>query len=168
MITSRAIRPEDAQRLERMFGRLSPTTIYRRFFTGITKPNPGRLRFLADVDHDRREAVVALHGDEIVAVARYDRDPADPARAEVAVTVEDAWQRQGLATYLLERLTARARERGIDEFTATVLSENRPVVALAKSMNPSTRVERDGPEASVVIPLRTRQRAEHHDIATAS
>jgi len=69
---------------------------------------------LTDVDHLRRDALVALEGDEIVAVARYDAartddgDDADTRDAEIAVTVVDAWQRRGLGHRLLQRLEARS------------------------------------------------------------
>ena len=72
VLSVRPIEPDDVDRLGRMFGRLSPTTIYRRFFSPIHEASPRMLMRLTNVDHDRREALVALDGDEIVAVARYD------------------------------------------------------------------------------------------------
>ena len=109
--TVRPIEPGDADRLERMFFRLSPTTIYRRFFSPIHEPSPRMLMWLTNVDHDRREALVALDGDEIVAVARYD-GRAGATEAEIAVTVEDAWQHRGVGRRLARRLAAcRARPR---------------------------------------------------------
>ena len=72
VLSVRPIEPDDVDRLGRMFERLSPTTIYRRFFSPIHEASPRMLMWLTNVDHDRREALVALDGDEIVAVARYD------------------------------------------------------------------------------------------------
>jgi GNAT superfamily N-acetyltransferase len=71
------------------------------------------LAYLADVDHVDREALVALAGDEIIAVARYHRMP-DTVEAEIAIVVEDAWQRRGLGRILLERLSARAWRRAFE------------------------------------------------------
>ena len=48
--------------------------------------------------------------------------------AEVAFVVEDAQQRRGLGSILLEHLAAAAQERGIRRFTAEVLAENRTMV----------------------------------------
>src|SRR5579859_2355963 len=48
----RPIRPDDSVRLQRTFERLSPETIYRRFFSPIHTPPPGTLHRLANVDHD--------------------------------------------------------------------------------------------------------------------
>ena len=66
--------------------------------------------WLTSVDHGRRDALVALDGDEIVAVARYDGTRRTANTAEIAVTVEDAWQHQGVGRRLTRRL-ARARDR---------------------------------------------------------
>ena len=48
----------------------------------------------------------------------------DPSRAEVAFVVADEFQRRGIASRLLERLAAHARDAGIDRFVAQVLPEN--------------------------------------------
>src|SRR5215208_4031474 len=52
------------------------------------------------------------------------------AVAEAAVAVVDAWQRNGLGWVLLERLAARAREVGVTQFSASLLVENRAMLAL--------------------------------------
>jgi acetyltransferase (GNAT) family protein len=46
------------------------------------------------------------------------------------VTVVDGWQRRGLGTLLLEKLSERARVEGIERYTALVSGENRAVVGL--------------------------------------
>src|SRR5438105_3255481 len=100
----RPIRITDVERLARMFLRLSPQSVYFRFFSPIPRLSQSALIRLADVDHCRRDALVALDDDEIVAVARYDELPgADPSvarDAEIAVTVEDVWQHRGVGRQL--------------------------------------------------------------------
>ena len=51
---------------------------------------------------------------------------------EVAVTVDDAWQRRGLGSLLLARVLARARENGYQVARGSVLAENRPSRALLR------------------------------------
>jgi RimJ/RimL family protein N-acetyltransferase len=153
-ITQRPIRPDDAERLARLFERLSPTSRYRRFFSPVAKLPRNTLHRLAIVDHDRREAIVAVHGDEIVGVASYEGDADDATAAEVAVLVDDEWQRAGIATFLLDRLAREARAHGVETFTATVLADNVPAVALTRTLNRFARMQGTGPERTLVMPLR--------------
>jgi GNAT superfamily N-acetyltransferase len=122
-VVLRQIEPDDADRLRRLFYRLSPETIYWRFFTPIHVPREEVLEHFARVDHERREAIVAVVEDEVVGVARYDQADGTP-EADTAVLVEDAWQGQGLAKVLLRHLARVARQRGIRIFTALIMGEN--------------------------------------------
>lgn len=148
----RPIEPDDVDRLDRFFHRLSPETIYRRFFTLFPEPRPGTLRWLATVDHDDREALVALENDEIVAVARWDRAAHRSPDAELAITVEDAWQHRGLGRALVRMLAGEAARHGVIELTATVLTDNRPALGLASRLHPDS-VRLDGPETHFHFPL---------------
>jgi GNAT superfamily N-acetyltransferase len=66
------------------------------------------------------DAVVAVIDDEIVGVARYDRSPTDRTAAEIALVVEDAWQRHGVGRQVLAELTALAAQRGVRRIVASV------------------------------------------------
>jgi GNAT superfamily N-acetyltransferase len=154
-VVVRPICEADAERLQRMFGRLSPTTVYRRFFSPITRPRQSVLRHLATVDHDRREALVALDGDEIVGVARYDAS-GTAHQAEIAVTVEDAWQHRGLGSLLLRMLTKHATQRGFDHFFASLLADNRPALSMLHQLAPQARVALDAGAYEATIDLRRR------------
>jgi acetyltransferase len=120
----RPIRPDDAERLRAMHGRLSPETVYMRFFSMVRTLSARDVERLTNVDHDERVALIALLRDEMIGVARYARLPATHD-AEVAVVVEDAHQGRGLGPVLLEHLTVAAGERGVERFTASVLPGNR-------------------------------------------
>ena len=151
-ILFRPIRPDDAARLERLFWRLSPESLYRRFFTPMTRPSQRMITRLTNVDYVDRLAIVAVIADEIVGVARYDRIAplappgvrVNPGDAEAAVIVEDAWQGRGIATRLLWRLTAAARRRGITAFTAEVLSSNRPMLGLLRELSDQVATQLEG------------------------
>jgi len=128
----RPIVPDDADRLRAFHGRLSPDTVYNRFFSMVrTLPARDVERF-TQVDHDERAAVIALLRDQIIGVCRYDRFPGT-ADAEVAVVVEDAHQGRGLGALLLEHIEAAARERGVERFIADVLPSNRRMLAVFRS-----------------------------------
>lgn len=155
-VVVRAIRPDDAARLEEMFHRLSAESIYRRFATPVTRPDPAMVARLVTVDYHDRLALVAEIDGEVVGVARYDRLAPRPGQldeAEAALIVEDAWQGRGLGTRLLWRLTAAARERGVQAFVAVVLGENRPMMGLLRVLAEDVEVTFTGGEYEIRILL---------------
>ena len=154
----RPVEISDIDRLARMFARLSRESVRFRYFSPIRRlPRPMLLR-LADVDHCRRDALAALDGDEIVAVARYDemRDPVQPGArdAEIAITVEDAWQHRGIGLRLARRLCVIARDRGYDALVARILPENRAALGLVRELAPDASVRLAGGEYEARFPLR--------------
>ena len=99
--------------------------------------------WLAAVDHDRRDALVALDGDEIVAVARYDSLPGagdgrgrgDGRGCLAAPGHRPATHRAGWP---------RAVDHGIESFIAVVMAENRPALGLLRKLSPDASVHFDG------------------------
>jgi RimJ/RimL family protein N-acetyltransferase len=152
-VAIRVIRADDAERLRRLFYRLSPESVYRRFFTLYSHPPEDKLRELADLDHDQRDAAVAVVGDEVVGVARYAALAGRPGVAEVAVLVEDAYQGGGLGRRLLDCATALARLHGITTVTATVLADNRPAIAMLRAAYPDAVWTSYGTEYELTVPL---------------
>lgn len=118
----RPIRPSDASALQAFHVAQSEESTYLRFFAPLKVLPERELTRLVTVDHTDRVALVALTGDAIIAVGRYDR--LEATRAEVAFNVSDAHQGRGLGSVLLEHLAAAARERGIATFVADVLPGN--------------------------------------------
>ncbi len=132
-VSVRAIRPEDEAGLRALFDRLSPATVYQRFFRTWNRLPDDWFQHFANVDYARRLALVAqaytIDGPRLIGVARYEPTDADDV-AEVAVVIEDAWQGQGLGHVLLHDLFAAAEARGIHRFQADVLSDNRRMLTL--------------------------------------
>ena len=103
-----------------------------------------QLTYLTDVDHHDHEALVAFTEDgELVGVARFVRLVDEPAAAEAAVTVADAYQGRGVGTVLTQELARRAREEDVDVFTATALAANLEVIDLLGRLGDS-QVKHDG------------------------
>ena len=135
-IEIRPIRPDDREQLADGLRRMSPESRYRRFFSPVESLTESQLTYLTEVDHHDHEALVALEPgtDRGIGVARFIRSNTEPDLAEFAVAVADDWHRRGVGTALLHRLTERAREEGIRRFSASILEENRPMLALADEL----------------------------------
>jgi|SRR5215470_8442543 len=120
----RPIRPDDAPRLFEFCGRLSPQTVYQRFFT-VRRPRPEDAATLSEVDGQM--AIVAEHEigprSELVEVARYALGPEDQT-PDLGLVVEDAWQGLGLGSVLLTEILRAGEEHGFSTFHAEILADN--------------------------------------------
>lgn len=126
-VAIRPIRPDDAQSLRAGYDRLSPESKYSRFLAPKPHLSSSDTTYLVQVDGCDHVALVATPVDDpgrIIGVARFVRLPEDPQIAEFAIVVGDDFQREGLATALLQRLAIDAQGRGIARFRATMLAEN--------------------------------------------
>jgi len=146
------LEPSDGELLRRLFYRLSPETIYRRFLSPIVRPEQARPERLLDVDHHDREAVVAVQDGELVGVARYFRRPGTNS-AELAVVVADQWQGQGIGTRLLGSLRELAKAEGIERFTLTMQADNRAVLALVRRFWPAPALTIDHGVYEATVPV---------------
>jgi len=152
-VATRPVHPDDVVLFRRLWPRLSPDTVYRRFHSPLHSLPPEAVERLVTVDHDRREAVAAVVGGEVVGVARYDRSPDDPATAEFAILVEDAWQGVGLGRQLLAELADLAAARGVRTLTATVQPDNDRVIGLIRRLLPAATFTPDDDVLVVECPL---------------
>ena len=118
----------DREELAQRYLQLSPVARRLRFINPPGHLSDRLLDSLLDVAGPDRCALVAVavaaEDSPGVGLARYVRSREDPALAEAAVTVVDAYQQRGIATALLQRLAGEARRNGISTFTATVMWEN--------------------------------------------
>lgn len=135
----RPVVPEDAGELAEAIRSADPQTLRWRFLGSPPHLTPALLAGLTTLDYARRFALVAADQNTRrgVAIARYIAG-ADGV-ADVAVTVDPAWRRVGLATALVELLARAALDRGIHEFSALYLAENRPVAVLLRRADPAGR-----------------------------
>jgi ribosomal protein S18 acetylase RimI-like enzyme len=153
-VPTRPVQPDDDTRFCRMWPRLSRDTVYRRFHAPLHGLPSAAVRRLVEVDHDLRDALVAVVGDDVVGVARYERVPDDPSTAEFAVLVEDAWQGVGLGRQLLRELTDLAARRGVRVLTASVQADNDRVIGLVRRLFPASTftADADGFQVESLLP----------------
>lgn len=154
----RAIRPDDRDRLQENFRRLSDETVYRRFLAPRKDLTEAELDEYTRVRADRHVGLVATVWEEgrerIVGVGRYFVDAgSDPPTAEVAFTVADEFQDRGVGTLLFDDLARIAHETGIAELHAETLAENRRMMGIFERGGLPLRRSRDGGVVHVHIAL---------------
>ena len=132
-ITIRPLVPSDRRALVFASHHLGERSRYQRFFTAKPELAPRDLARLLDVDHWHHEALIAFSPPPRapIGIARYVRLHDDFEAAEVAITVVDEWQRNGVGTALLAALTERAVRAGIRHFSVSMLRHNAGARALA-------------------------------------
>ena len=124
----RPVNPGDEARVLRLYERLSDDSVYLRFFSPLPRPTAAQLEHLTTIDEQSHMTLAAVLGDDILAIARYDRVSDD--EAEVAFTVADEQQGRGIGTVLLEHLAVVARANGIRSFSADTLSVNQRMLGV--------------------------------------
>lgn len=132
-ITVRPVRLTDEQTLQNLFYSLSDESTYRRFMAYKRSHPHEEMQRLVHLDYDQNMALVAIVSDgdhdEIIAMSRYDTNPATRL-ADIAFVVRDEWQGRGVGTLLMQRMSEIAKSNGLIGFTADVLANNRPMLSV--------------------------------------
>jgi acetyltransferase len=142
----RPVRPDDEPRLVELFHRLSPRSVYQRFFRMYDRLPDDWYRHFANVDYRTRLALVAegeTDGGPVLRALGQFEPGIVSGTTEVAVVVEDAWQHRGLGGLLLDAVLAAAEARGLRCFTADVLADNKPMLRVLSRLADIQRRELD-------------------------
>lgn len=134
------------------FNQLSEASLRARFFTPVPRIHAGMVADLTRIDDQRIVLLAFDAAGAVVAEARAVRHRSDPTTAEVAVTVLDAHQRQGLGSRLLRRLGGAARRQGITQLVGHVLHDNAAAVGLLDAGGAQRHLAEPG-VTGFVIPL---------------
>jgi acetyl coenzyme A synthetase (ADP forming)-like protein len=134
VLRMRALQQDDRESLIALFNRCSPETIRYRFLRMITALPASLLDEMLAVDGQKHVALVVTQGEgedeKIAAVGAYIAEHNRPGVAEVSFLVEDAMQRRGIGTVLLDTLAEIARAHSITRFSADVLADNRLMLSV--------------------------------------
>lgn len=133
-IEIRALRSDDRGEFAEAVGHCSAESLRRRFFGGRGSFTEKEISYFVDVDFINHVALIAVveEGGQPVIVGGGRYIVIEPGQAEVAFTVADQYQRQGLGAALMRHITAIAREVGLKELSAEVLPENAPMLRVFK------------------------------------
>ncbi len=148
----RPIRPDDDAGLVEFHHRLSPRSVYRRFFFMHPELSPSEIERFTQVDYIDRMAFVAEDSSRLLAVGRYERSPGG-TEAEVAFLVADEYQHHGIGTLLLELLAEAAWRNGITAFVAETLAENHAMLGVFLDSGFSVATSSSGGTVGVRFPI---------------
>ncbi len=125
---------------------------YLRFGHPATDAQIGRYVDLIDFDRDEVFGVFNRRL-QLIAMAHlaYLGDTATPHAAEFGVSVLPRYRGRGFGGRLFDHAMLHARNRHVDTLIVHALTENTPMLRIARSAG--ARVERDGGEAEAVLKL---------------
>ena len=148
----------DSDLVAGLFVRLSPHSLYRRFFRPAMRLEDFTSAILKSDEFDRKGLAAFVDG-EIVGVAQYSRRLGS-ATAEIAITVADEWQRRGVGGRLITALASQAATKGIEAFAVSIQLDNRGAMRLLWREAPEVRlVLVGGGVGEAIIPLQALGRA---------
>jgi L-amino acid N-acyltransferase YncA len=146
---------EDAEAVVAMHDRCSYESRTRRYHVPMPRLTVRTARHLSAPAGGI--SVVASAGDAVIGMATAapweELGTDDTSVMEIAVLVEDGWQRQGLGTALLARVIREARLLGADRAVCMVQPENTAMLRTVEGLRMRTRVVQDSGHLMVTVAL---------------
>lgn len=158
-VTVRPLCADDREKIAVAVRQLDRDSIYTRLFSYRKELTDAGLDRIMAVDPARDFMLVVTVGQEpqetIIASGRFVGAPDDGAvrSGEVAFMVEEDYQGQGIASRLLRHLANVARSKGIAEFEAEVLAENKAMLGVFARSGLPMRQRREGGVVHVTLSL---------------
>ncbi len=155
----RPILPQDAANLVDIFAHMSSESRYRRFLQSVDHVGPTRVwqeaERIANTPPEVGRGVIAFDmtaAEEVpVGVARY--VVVEPGVAELAVSVRDDYQSDGIGTALLQMLTETAVSAGILKLIGTIQNENEAIWRVLNHLPYAIRRYPQGTISEIVVML---------------
>lgn len=129
MTVFRTLLPAEAGRYADHLLRLPLADRRARFMGGMS--DEAVRAYVDGIDWSGATILVALVAGEVRAAVELRRDPRRGDRAELAITIEEAWQGQGIGSTMVRRATVMARNRGIRRVMLFCLSDNHRMLRIA-------------------------------------
>ena len=159
VVTIRAMRPEDRDRIAAAVGTLNRESVYSRLFSHRNELTEAGLSRIMTLDQNRDMALVVTTGsgteETVIGSGRYAASSAQDAKrtAEVAFVVHEDYRGLGIASRLLAHLAEIARRRGIVAFEADVLAGNKAMLAVFARSGLPMKKRRDGGAVRITLSL---------------
>jgi GNAT superfamily N-acetyltransferase len=128
----RAAQPDDVESIQSYVRGLSSASRYFRFLGAVSELSATELHRATHPSASSASLVLETHRDAartIIGEARWHL-AANGHTCEFAASITDAWQRQGLGTWLINHIAARVRSLGARHLLAEILHANKPAQRL--------------------------------------
>jgi GNAT superfamily N-acetyltransferase len=126
----RAIRSTDKELLQQIMRDVSAESRYFRFFSAKNRLTDKELQYFTEIDFDSHIALIVSLCDQAntpIAVGRFIKGctpDLGASGAELALLVNENYQRQGLGSILLNHLANIAVTKGVSEFVCYIMTDN--------------------------------------------
>ena len=151
----KSLEHEDKERFIAGFNKLSPRTVYHRFFGFMKELTDDQVEDLLNTDQKDHVAWSAFDviDEELVGVGvgRFRRSKEKPNEAELALTVIDEYQSKGVGSVLLAIMYYLASKNDITIFTGTILADNSRLIRRFKELG--AELKRVGWEYEMRLPV---------------
>lgn len=144
----RLIEPSDTKKFVEFYEELAKETDYLMFTPEETSKAEDKEEDFIKKYNDYKQVFVAVDDDKIVGYLGLKRSHLSKLKhvAKFTVGVLNDHQKQGIATKLIEFAEKWAKEEGIHRLEITVITENKPAIALFEK----TGFEREGTRKGAV------------------
>lgn len=134
LVYIRLLQPSDRETLEEAFRKLSNETKRLRFFQVNETLSEKELDYLLNLDNSNHVAYCAYIMENNVpkgiGVVRYIRSVKNPSIAEIAITIIDEYQGEGIGKELIKRITEHAKKEGITTYVANAFYFNHIILKM--------------------------------------
>ncbi len=153
VVSLRLVQPEDKQSFVESLNICSHQTLYNRFMGSKPKFSENELRYLTEVDQRHHVAIVGFHDGNLMAVGRAIRYMSQPQIADVGIIIADAYQRNGIGSYLLGLLMIAMIERNVYQLCGEMFSVNNAMFRVVDEVPFDVKWRLDGSVANFEIDL---------------
>jgi acetyltransferase len=135
-VSVRPVRPDDSELIQSYVRGLSPASRYFRFLGAISELSASELHRATNPSAASGSMVLESHYGgmrTMIGEARWHIE-ASGQTCELAVSITDAWQRQGFGTWLINHIGARVKSLGARLVAAEILHANQPAQRLVRKL----------------------------------
>ena len=153
----RPVQPTDERGLQELYYSLSDHDRYFRFFSFSRNFGHREVQPRVTIDYSTDMILVCENTDEegiksIIGAGGFFKT-VNPEKAELAFTINEEWQNQGIVKFLLQYLIQIAREQGYRTLTGTILAENHAMLHIVQSAGSPVKFKTEQGESNFALDI---------------